>query len=96
MRAGKVDANQVEITEALRAAGYSVLICSNLGRGVPDLLAGGVDKSGTVRCWLLEIKDGNKRPSARRLTPDQVKWHAAWKGQKAVVSSVAEALAALV
>lgn len=34
-------------------------------------------------------------PSARRLTPDQVQWHAAWRGQVVVVTDVAEALAAL-
>ena len=29
---------------------------------------------------LMEVKDGNKSPSARLLTEDQLKWHGAWKG----------------
>jgi hypothetical protein len=42
--------------------------------------------------FLLEVKDGAKPPSARKLTPDQVSWHDTWRGQVAVASSVKEAL----
>jgi len=41
---------------------------------------------------VLEVKDGNKPPSERKLTPDQVKWHESWRGQKAIVMSVEESL----
>jgi hypothetical protein len=41
---------------------------------------------------LLEVKDGDKKPSAQKLTPDQRKWHAGWKGQVAVVHSAPEAV----
>lgn len=34
---------------------------------------------------LLEIKDGAKPHSARKLTPDEVLWHAKWSGQVTVV-----------
>ena len=44
---------------------------------------------------MLEVKDGSKPPSDRELTPDQVKWHIAWRGQVAVVTSVEEAIAAV-
>jgi hypothetical protein len=29
---------------------------------------------------LMEIKDGRKTPSERRLTEAQLKWHGAWRG----------------
>ncbi len=88
--AAKVDANQAEIVAALRAVGATVTPTHTAGAGFPDLAVGfrGIN-------LLIEVKDGTKPPSARKLTPDQEKWHATWTGQKAVVSSVAEALAVL-
>ena len=44
---------------------------------------------------MIEVKDGDKPPSARKLTPDQVTWHEAWRGQVCVVKSVEEALEAI-
>ena len=44
---------------------------------------------------LVEVKDGRKPPSARRLTPEQEAWHAAWPGDVYVVTSVTEALAVI-
>lgn len=89
-RAGRTDANQVEIVATLRACGCSVLVLSSVGRGAPDLLVG---RRG--RNYALEVKDGAKPPSARRLTPDEQAWHDAWRGQVAVVSTVTEALSAV-
>ena len=88
-RAAKADANQPEIVAALRAAGVTVQPLHTVGSGCPDLLCGfrGVNV-------ILEVKDGSLPPSARKLTPDQVQWHADWKGQCAVVTSAEEALAA--
>jgi hypothetical protein len=43
--------------------------------------------------FLLEVKDGTKPPSARKLTPCQIEWHQKWLGQAAIVSSVEEAIA---
>jgi len=65
-RAAKVDANQKEIVGALRSAGFFVQSLAAVGQGFPDLLFA---KAG--RIWLSECKDGTKKPSARRLTPDQ-------------------------
>ena len=86
-RAAKVDANQAEIVAALRGVGCSVQPLHAVGGGVPDLLVG----KGGVNL-LVEVKDGSKRPSARRLNAVQQEWHDAWRGNVAVVSSVAEAL----
>lgn len=58
-----------------------------LGQGCPDLLVGfrGVN-------YVLELKDGRKPPSDRRLTPAEQEWHAAWRGQVATVYSIDDAL----
>jgi len=89
-RRGRIDANQPEIVKALRAVGASVQSLADMGRGVPDLLVG----------WrglnlLFEVKDGAKPPSARRLTPDEERWHRGWRGQVVVVEDPRSALAAL-
>lgn len=89
-RAAKVDANQDQIVVALRAAGASVNSLAPVGKGLPDLLVG---FRGTN--YLLECKDGNKPPSARELTPDQIEWHLNWRGHAVVVTSADEALAAI-
>jgi len=89
-RAAKIDANQPDIVKALLDAGCSVHSLAAVGKGMPDLLVG--------RCganFLLEVKDGAKPPSERKLTPDQVEWHAAFRGQVTVVHSVAEAFHAV-
>ena len=91
-RAAKVDANQGEIVAALRKSGCSVEPLHSVGGGVPDLLVGVPDVGIDGINLLMEVKDGAKPPSARKLTPDQVDWHAAWLGQKVVVTSVEEAL----
>lgn len=87
MRTAKVDANQGEVVQALRNIGCTVQLLHAVGKGCPDLLCGyrGVNV-------LIEVKDGSKPPSARTLTPDQVKWHGSWAGQVHVAASVDEAL----
>lgn len=88
MRAAKVDANHAEIVSALRKAGANVESLAGVGKGVPDLLVG-IDG----RLMLMEVKDGNKPPSARELTPPQIAWHAQWAGYPlSVVDSVEAAL----
>ena len=87
-RAAKVDANQSAIVQALRQVGASILHLHTLGRGVPDLLVAKHD-----RMWLMELKDGDKSPSKRKLTPDEVKWIDAWPGPVYVVESVEDAIA---
>lgn len=85
-RAAKVDANHAAIVRRFREIGATVQDLSAVGKGCPDLLVGyhGVNV-------LVEIKDGEKVPSARKLTADQVTWHAKWSGQVDVCSSVEDA-----
>lgn len=74
-RAAKIDANQEAVVSALRAAGASVQSLAAVGDGVPDLLVGFKEQT-----YLIEVKDGRKTPSQRKLTDAQVKWHENWKG----------------
>ncbi len=89
-RAAKVDANQAEIVQALRQIGAVVQSLAAVGQGCPDLLVLHRNK-----LHLLEVKDGNKPPSAQKLTPDQVEWHRVWAGHVVVVNSVDSAIAAI-
>ena len=87
-RAAKIDENQDAVVCALRAAGAKVQSLAAVGKGVPDLLC---QYKGTF--YLIEVKDGRKAPSQRRLTDDQVKWHEEWKSVfLGVVESPDEAL----
>lgn len=90
MQAKRIDANQNNIVESLRKIGCSVAITSMLGKGFPDIIVGRIGLN-----FMLEIKDGEKPPSQRKLTPDEQKFHEAWKGQIAVVNDLEEALKAI-
>jgi hypothetical protein len=61
----RIDANQPEIVKAFRQLGCEVAITSNLGHGFPDLIVGKPKRQKVV---LVEVKDGSKPPSARKLT----------------------------
>jgi hypothetical protein len=89
-RAARVDTNHAVIVGALRACGATVQSLAQVGGGCPDILVG-----YRGRNLLLEIKDGSKPPSARKLTADQVPWHAEWRGAVRVVDNVDSAIAAL-
>jgi hypothetical protein len=89
-RANRVDYNQSVIVESLRKAGAYVRIVT-MGDGVPDLLVG--YKGFTL---LLEVKDGDKPTSQRKLTTAEQKFFDEWTGGLlAVVESVEDALAIL-
>lgn len=90
-RGGKPDANQAEVVNGLRSVGASVAIISQVGHGCPDLLVG-----YRMETHLLEVKDGRKPPSARRLTPLEEAWHRNWHGRRvAVVECLEDALLAV-
>jgi hypothetical protein len=85
--AAKTDANQKNVVKAFRDIGASVQILSAVGKGCPDVLVG--FRGCNV---LVEIKDGDKPPSARKLTTDQVKWHESWAGQVCVATDITDAI----
>lgn len=72
---GRVDGNQKQITKELRAAGCTVAILSNLGKGIPDILVG-----YGKRNYLVELKDPAQPKSKQKLTPDEVAFFETWKG----------------
>ena len=82
IRAARVDANQPEIVKAFRTMGWSVLIISQL-KNCFDIL---VSKNG--RTVAVEIKDGNKSPSQRKLTEGEQKFRDGWQGDYMVIESV--------
>lgn len=85
--AAKADRNQPEIVAALKAAGCDVIF---IGKPV-DLL---VSRHGIN--FLLEVKVPKvKGERGGRLTPEQEEFFATWRGQKAVVRTVEEALQAV-
>lgn len=86
-RVAKVDANQPEIVSLLRRLGCSVQPIHMVGRGVPDLLLGIAGRN-----FIVELKDGRKPPSARKLTPDEQEWHQNWLGQVDVIESEQQAV----
>ena len=89
MRAGrKLDANQREVIDGLRAEGFLV---QEIGDPIDILVYAG-------RLVLFEIKDGKKVPSARKLTPAEQEFVAQWSAAGAevyVVLNLAEAIAKL-
>lgn len=93
--AAKIDANQPEIVKALRKIGCTVEILSAVGKGCPDIIVGYKMYNGVKCNVFFEIKDGEKPKSARKLTPDQVKWHEQWQGAVYVVESVDEAISVI-
>ena len=80
---GRVDANHAEIADAFRECGCSFLSMSALGDGAPDGLVGW----GGL-CIPVEIKDGRKPPSARKLTPAQEEFRDSWTGGLRLVDSI--------
>ncbi len=89
-RRARVDNNHAEIRQALRAVGWWVRDTSAYGEGWVDLFCA---KHG--RAVMVEVKDGRKSPSKRKLTPAQEKLHAeliAAGIEVRVITSVSEAL----
>ena len=71
-----MDENHAEIVSVLRRCGCSVFSTAGVGSGFPDCVVG---LHGVTH--LLEIKDGLKSPSRRRLTDDESAWHETWQGE---------------
>ena len=71
--AARRDANEDQVVSALEAAGAFVKKIND--GGMFDLLVW--YRGNTL---LLECKDGNKPPSARKLTPAEQKFHDQWPG----------------
>ena len=96
-RVRKVDLNQPAIVKQFRALGCTVCILSSVGNGVPDILISkriGSPLRDKDVLWsaLIEIKDGTKPASGRKLTPLEDAFHKSWQGEIYVISSEQEAI----
>lgn len=89
-RAARTDRNQQDVIDALRRVGASVCDTSRLGEGFPDLVVG-----FRADNFMLEVKDGTKPPSARKLTLAEEEFINNWRGTVYVVNNVDEALQAI-
>ena len=85
-RASKVDANHGEIIAAFRKLGCSVLDISQLKN------CGDAVVATSYRTAIVEIKDGRKPPSARKLTAGEQKFRDEWKGLYCVIESVEDVI----
>jgi len=81
-RAARTDDNQAEIVALFRKLGWYVLIVSQL-KNCCDII---VSKNG--RTVAIEIKDGSKVPSARKLSVGEEKFKNEWQGEYALVISI--------
>lgn len=89
-RAARRDDNEQDIIASLRMAGAYVKVVND--EGAYDLL---VWYNGHT--LLLEVKDGKKPPSARRLTDAEQKFHNEWPGDNLfIVTDVRGALDLLI
>ena len=73
---GRIDRNQTELVSILRELGCTVTSLAATGGGCPDLLVG--HKGAT---YLIEVKAHRKA----KLTMDQQRWHADWRGAPVLV-----------
>lgn len=81
-RAARRDANHKAVIGHLSSLGWSVLDLGSVGDGCPDAAVG---MPGFAA--LVEIKDGDKPPSARKLTPAEREFAERWTGPYIVALS---------
>ncbi len=88
MRIRRADSNQAELVRQLRQIpGVTVAHTHVIGSGFPDILVGRNGKN-----YLIELKDGKKFKSWKKLTPDEEKFHEKWTGQIAVAETFEDVL----
>lgn len=86
-RAAKKDDNHDEIVAVFKQLGCGWLDLYQVGDGVPD----GVAEINTHNVFV-EIKDGAKPPSGRRLTGPERKFHETWHGAVIIIETVDDVL----
>ncbi len=89
--AKRVDDNHAELRDGIRTAGFPVLDLSACGNGVPDLSV--MVYPGI--CVFLEVKDGAKNASSRKLTTAEEMWREYAGRYTRTVLSLPDALEAI-
>jgi hypothetical protein len=88
MRIKKVDTNQSKLVAQMRKIpGLRVAHTHIVGNGFVDVVCGYKGQN-----FLFEIKDPSKPPSARKLTPDEEKFHSTWTGSIHVIEKIEDVL----
>ena len=85
-RAAKTDDNQKEVVALFRKLGWYVLIVSQL-KNCCDII---VSKGGET--YAIEIKDGKKPPSARKLSIGEQKFKNEWLGKWRLVETESDVI----
>jgi hypothetical protein len=84
MRVRKADNNQSSLVKQMRKIpGLTVALTHTVGNGFGDAVIG-----FRGRNYLVEIKDPSKPPSAKKLTPDEQRFHDEWTGQISVIETI--------
>lgn len=86
--AAKTDSNHSDIIRVFRQLGCSVFSTHKVGKGFPDLVC-----AIFGRTFLVEVKDGKKSPSQRKLTPDEKGFHESWKAPVYIIETDMQAAA---
>lgn len=84
------DLNQASLVKAIRGLPqeFTVHVTSGLGRGFPDLVIAGPRITGGYETILGEVKGGPKY----KLTEDEEKFHANWRGTILILWEVNQVL----
>lgn len=87
-KAARTDGNHKEVVELFRELGCSVRQTHQLPDGGGDIIVGlhGFNV-------LVEIKDGDLAPSARKLTPKEKEFSDSWQGHYRIVESEDDVIA---
>lgn len=83
-RDNRVDANHLDVCNALRQCGASIYSTASLGDGFPDAVAGFRGFN-----YLIEIKNGTRKWD---LSDDQKTFHSNWQGQIVIIDSIQSAI----
>lgn len=80
-RAARTDANHKDIVKCFRSLGWSVLDVSQLKKCC-DLFVSKIKVTVAV-----EVKDGSKPPSQRKLSDGEIDFMEAWQGEHRIILS---------
>ena len=86
MRARRIDDNQKQVVKNLRQLGLSVVIVSMVPVGF-DFIIGHKGKN-----YLIELKDGQKVKSKKKLTENETDFFNNWRGQVNKCETIEEIL----
>lgn len=84
----KTDLNHKELIDKIRKIpNISVFSTHTIGKGFPDIVVGYKGLN-----YLIEIKDGSKYKSQKKLTESELKFHNSWKGQVSIAENIDDVL----